>query len=95
MLLRLLKCGLGRVVAIEEQGLFALLGRRSWGGESSKQSLNDMDEEGEEPSMQSVPAPNRNGGRWDSPCERVDVPQEVKPLARLRDGRLRQSFLRL
>jgi hypothetical protein len=62
---------------MEAHGLFALLGRRSCGGESSKHSLNDKDDEGEEPNWPSPPAPNRNGGSWFSPWARPMVPIAV------------------
>ena len=40
------------------QGLLADCGRRSWGGESSKHSLSDMEEDGDD----GLSPPNRKGG---------------------------------
>jgi hypothetical protein len=56
--LMLLKCTLCRGATMAEQGLLALSGRRSFGGESSKHSLNDMDEDGDDPSWESSPLPD-------------------------------------
>lgn len=63
---------LARIVGIGGQGLLALDGRRSWGGESWKHSLNDMEEDVEETDDPSSP-PNRKGGNWFSDCNRLDM----------------------
>ena len=61
--LKLAKAAFCRAPAIGGHGLLADCGRRSWGGESSKHSLSDMDDDGDD----GLSPPNRKGGSWLSP----------------------------